>query len=135
MVAVVSSALAAAEPHSLAPPCDHSAEVPVPFMPQPGALAFKGFCHDGFSTGSPLGCVAKPRMSSASYQRYSATRGVGDGVTRGGGDAATQSHGDEPIRRANVIGKTQQREQNQAEDLFMYRPSTTSRRLRELLRV
>src|SRR5688572_18668763 len=78
MVAVVSSALAAAEPHSLAPPCDHSAEVPVPFMPQPGALAFKGFCHEGFSTGSPFGCVAKPRMSSASYQRYSAVRGGGE---------------------------------------------------------
>src|SRR2546426_11286764 len=71
MEARVSSALAAAEFHSLSPPCDHSAETPGPFMPQPGAFAFGRFCQEGLRTGSPLGWVANPRMFSASYHKYS----------------------------------------------------------------
>src|SRR6266566_2343771 len=71
MLAFVSSALAAAEFHSLSPPCDHSADTPGPFIPHPGAFAFGRFIQEGFRIGSPLGWVAKPRMFSASYQRYS----------------------------------------------------------------
>src|SRR6185295_10357512 len=57
--------------HSLSPPCDHSADTPGPLMPQPGAFARGRFIQEGFCTGSPVGLVAKPRMFSASYQRYS----------------------------------------------------------------
>src|SRR6266576_7210581 len=71
MVARVSSALAAAEFHSLSPPCDHSAETPGPLIPHPGAFAFGRSSQEGFETGSPRAFVAKPRMFSASNQRYS----------------------------------------------------------------
>src|SRR5215468_6491252 len=67
----VSSALAAAEFHSLSPPCVHSAETPGPLMPQPGALARGKFIHEGLRVGAPRTPVLKPRMFSASYQRYS----------------------------------------------------------------
>src|ERR687884_912391 len=73
MEARVSSALAAAEFHSLSPPCVHSAETPGPFMPQPGAFSRGKSCHEGLSRGSPRSLVANPRMFSASYQRYSWT--------------------------------------------------------------
>src|SRR6266446_3717445 len=79
MLAFVSSALAAAEFHSLSPPCDHSADTPGPFIPHPGAFAFGRFIQEGFRIGSPLGWVAKPRMFSASYQRYSEKRDSGIG--------------------------------------------------------
>src|ERR1043166_6718930 len=63
---------AAAEFHSLSPPCVHSAETPGPFMLQPGALSCERFRYEGLSSGSPSLPVVNPRMFSASYQRYSA---------------------------------------------------------------
>src|SRR6185436_147815 len=83
IVARVSSALAATEFHSLSPPCDHSAETPGPLMPQPGALAAGSSIQEGFWIGSPLGFVPKPRMFSASNQRYS----EGEGGTGRRGEA------------------------------------------------
>src|SRR6267142_2529685 len=88
MVAFVSSALAAAEFHSLSPPCDHSADTPGPLIPQPGAFALGRFIQEGFWIGSPLGLAPKPRMFSASYQRYSES---GDTETGRRGDAGTCS--------------------------------------------
>src|SRR5437764_7132013 len=71
MDARFSSAPAAAEFHSLSPPCVHSAETPGPLMPQPGAFSRGRFNQEGLSCGSPRRPVEKPRMFSASYQRYS----------------------------------------------------------------
>src|SRR6266516_189457 len=97
MAARVSSALAAAEFHSLSPPCDHSAETPGPFIPQPGVFAFDEFSQEGLRTGSPFDWVAKPRMFSASYQRYSES---GDGETMGRGDGATGDNQNNNARMA-----------------------------------
>src|SRR4030095_4931870 len=97
MAALVSSALAAAELHSLSPPCDHSADTPGPFMPQPGALSLDRFRCEGLSRGSPSLPVEKPRMFSASYQRYSE-----DGETGGWGDGETELMCRYAVRRHNT---------------------------------
>src|SRR2546426_5160701 len=99
MIALVSSALAAAEFHSLSPPCDHSAETPGPLMPQPGAFAFGRFIQEGLRSGSCSAPVENPRMFSASYQRYS---GRGDWERGGLGDRETGRRGDGETGRADV---------------------------------
>src|SRR3989441_12163387 len=93
MEARVSSALAAAEFHSLSPPCDHSAETPGPLMPQPGAFAFGKFNQEGLRSGSCIAPVEKPRMFSASSQRYSGCDCWGTAVehSRRQGRIASQS--------------------------------------------
>ena len=76
-------------------------------MPQPGAFTLGRFIHDGFWIGSPVGLVAKPRMFSASYQRYSVAGDagtVGDAETLGRGDAGTVGRGDAESGRLGEAG-------------------------------
>ena len=89
-MAFVSTPVAAAEFHSLSPPCVHSAETPGPFIPQPGTRAC-GSRYEGFRSGSCSAPVEKPRMFSASYQRYS-----------GRGDAEMGRRGDGKTGRCSV---------------------------------
>src|ERR1700682_3933105 len=104
MFALVSSAAAAAEFHSLSPPCDHSAATPGPLMPHPGAFAFGRFNHHGFSSGCCTASVENPRMFSVSYQRYS---GRGDGETGGPLDDACESVVDARIRSRTISASTE----------------------------
>src|SRR2546423_1704790 len=62
-----------------AAPLASCASTPFQANAHPHAFAFDRFIQEGFRIGSPLGWVAKPRMFSASYQRYSEKRDSGIG--------------------------------------------------------